>query len=263
MSTKIDQKVFFLEGGLGNQCAILAYTIKEKAQIKSSRISTCKYKTALEKRNYELDEYFYLYKIPTTISSKKADILYYVILRILYKLKLIKKNSVRYFGTEYVTGYFQEDMISSVEGLRPYLRLKPLKSKMLSIHVRRGDYIEEKHSNHGLVDVSCIKDIAIKVAKQEDLKILNIISEDPSVFKDFQVDPRFANFEIIDFTTCNQKAAFQVMLNSSHTIASNSTFSLVAGILSDGDLWIPDAWTKNTDSKFLGKKVMRYKAKFL
>ena len=255
------KKIYFLEGGLGNQAAILAHVLAGPT-CKNTRISNIKFLTKFERRPYKLHEYFRVKNMETKIDYKIIDIFVYFGLKFLNKLRRQPIEQFTLFNSTYHIGYFQDNMLNNFQYLKPYSKLSPEKKDYLAIHIRRGDYLLPKHGLHGLLCVSSVKKAAIKILQESEINQIQLISEDPKIYLDFFSDERFAQYELIDCTTLAERGVFEIMINCSHLIATNSTFSLLAGALSEGDVRIPQIWDRTRDSDFVGTGVNRYDAKF-
>lgn len=254
--------VYFLEGGLGNQAAITAHAFANMPDFGNIRISTFKYLNNSEKRHFEIRKYFDV--DGTTVRFLKAplDKYIYMFMKICAKIFRMETVELQLPGHTFKLGYYQDEMINNVQVIKPYLQIPIKKSPQLSIHVRRGDYTLQKHTSHGLISVDDIKRTAIDIIRNSGLQRINIISEDPNVYENFVDDKDFKDFELHDYTSNDQFDVFCTMLNSSVIIGTNSTFSLLAGSLSDGELWIPNIWDKFRSSSFLGTGANRYTASF-
>lgn len=255
------KKIYFLEGGLGNQAAILAHVLAGPTR-ENTRISNIKFLTKFERRPYKLNEYFRVKNMEIMIDYKITDIFVYFGLKFLNKLRKQPIEQFTLFNTTYHIGYFQDNMLNNFQHLKPYSKFSPKKKDYLAIHIRRGDYLLPKHGLHGLLCVSSIKKAAIKILEETEINQIQLISEDPDIYLEFFSDERFEQYELIDCTTLAERGVFEIMINCSYLIATNSTFSVLAGVLSEGELWIPQIWDRTRGSDFVGTGANRYNAKF-
>jgi len=256
------KSVYFLEGGLGNQAAITAHALAHNDKKQHIRVSTFKYFSNLEKRNFVLEDYFNFDSSEIVFMQKRIDRYVYLILKVWSKIIRKPTVNLRVLGCIYRLGYHQDDMIENIKFLKPHLRMPIESTSHLSIHIRRGDYTHAKHQSHGLISVNDVKTVALKILRENNLRQISIISEDPDIFTNFANDNNFESLELNDCTLSRECDVFRTMLNSSFIIATNSTFSLLAGSLSNGQLFIPDIWDKSQSSTFLGTDVKRYGASF-
>ena len=255
--------VFFLEGGFGNQAAITAHALAHIDPSVSTRISVIKYTSKLERRNFSLATYFDLEKINLNFSARFADKYIYIFLRLVAKIRNKDAITFNILNTQYNIGYFQTSMFENFHHLKPYLKIQTNSTPELSVHVRRGDYTLAHHDMHGLIRVSDVKRIALEVLRDQNITIINVISEDMEVYNDFINDERFGNYDLVNLTAEDELTVFTQMLTSSILIGTNSTFSLLAGALFNGELWVPAIWDRLKSSEFLGPAVNRYEASFV
>ena len=125
------------------------------------------------------------------------------------------------------------------------------KNENLAIHLRRGDYLANRHSIHGIVKEKYIFEESKKLFMQYNFSGVTIFSDSPdllnlNIFKDLDVN---INIDQSKDTI----EVFKRMANHKGLIASNSSFSLWAGILGDIEHFtIPYYWMKNTRSSIIG-----------
>ena len=125
--------------------------------------------------------------------------------------------------------------------------------------MRRGDYLNKKHSIHGIIEQNYLLDEAKRVLKKSNFEGITIFSDSPEL-----VDK--AMFKKIHHNVIFDRGGEPIevlkrMANHKGIIASNSTFSLWAGILGDVEYFsIPYFWMKNQKSSLLGlKHINRYR----
>lgn len=275
----MDQHEVSVYGGLGNQifCLLQAYRLKlSKNSIVTLNISNYK------KNNNINDRLFILNKLSPSlldefkIIDSRFAYLKDLFLRILRKfffksdLKRIPGDntiSLNYFPKRFIhSGYFQRVSDSSldkkalkvlIENLSSTI-LKSEKYNNLAIHIRRGDYLKKKHSNHGLILEGCLLNEAKIFLRKIDFEGITIFTDsadqiDISIFGELHSNIKFDEGG-------NAIDVFKRMANHKGLIASNSTFSLWAGLIGNIKYFsIPDLWMKEIDSYRLGlKEIRRY-----
>ena len=170
-----------------------------------------------------------------------------------------KPFTINYFPNRYLhSGYFQKIIDSELEKKSIQIIKKNFskyisknKNNNLAIHLRRGDYLSSSHSIHGIVDEKYIFEESKKLFMQYDFSGLTIFSDSPellnlNIFKDLHNNIKIDQSE-------DSLEAFKSMANHKGLVASNSTFSLWAGILGDiKQFTIPYYWMKNIRSSLLG-----------
>ena len=258
------------KGGLGNQlfCLLEAYKILLKnntnVYLNLTNYSFCQ----RDDRSFLLESLFPSlfdeFKLSTSLFSK----LLFLYSRIFEKI-FIKNDSIRlpgdksftinYFPNRYLhSGYFQKILDSELErkcidiikkDFSQYLNKN--KNNNLAIHLRRGDYLYKSHSIHGVIDEKYVFEESKKLFMQNDFSGITIYSDSPklldlNIFKELHKNINVDNSE-------DTIEVFKKMANHKGLIASNSSFSLWAGILGEIKYFaIPYYWMKNTRSSLLG-----------
>ena len=264
-------------GGLGNQLFCLFYAYK--VLLKNNQVS-------LNLINYSLpirsDREFVLGKLFPNITnnfiietSNKSYLLFlyskiietFVIKSKADRMPGDKSFSISYWPNCYIhSGYFQKitnsDLdVSSLNILRnqmfPYL--DESKSKFLAIHIRRGDYLDKKHNMHGLIAENYLFEESQKQISKADFDGIKIFSDSPDLI-DLSIFKTLHNNILID-EGGDPIDVFKRMSNHKGLIASNSSFSLWAGLLGNIKYFtMPYFWMKNVKSSILGlDNIPRYK----
>ncbi len=268
-----------IKGGLGNQIFCLFYAFKTALKIKK--------KVSLNLTNYDLnkrqDRIFLLHYLYPPLSEEfnisstiKSKILYfftrffekYFVKSKDFYLPGDKSFFIKYWPNSFIhSGYFQKINDSELNNecftlikkkLKPFIYQE--KINFLAIHLRRGDYLEKKHSIHGIIPEQYFVNEAKKQLTNHNFDGIKIFSDSPelieiNIFKMLHKNIVFdEGGETIE--------VFKRMANHKGLIASNSSFSLWAGILGDVDYFsIPSYWMKNVKSSILGlEKIKRYES---
>ncbi len=112
------------------------------------------------------------------------------------------------------------------------------KEKLICMHIRRGDYLN----------------VASHIVKDEEfigiLEKFSGIVDSLLIFSDSKISKRikevgkdnFKNFVFLDQNDINAINVHNIMRNSRILVASNSTFSLTAGLLNKNIILIPKTW---------------------
>jgi hypothetical protein len=161
-------------------------------------------------------------------------------------------------------GYFQKvEGAESIKALQTLSRLYSLKSSLvnanndsLAVHIRRGDYMLSNHSLHGILP---IEDILIEVSyalKVDNFSSITIFSDSPDLI-DIKMFVRLGLPINIDIGG-DAVDVFNRMASFGGIIASNSTFSLWAGLLGFPKFFsIPECWMPNVSSNVIGFPWLR------
>ena len=178
-----------------------------------------------------------------------------------------KSFKIKYFPNKFVhSGYFQQINNSELDmnslkliksRLSPYLIGE--KNNNLAIHIRRGDYLSKRHSLHGIIDQKYLFKASKKLLKKKDFSGITIFSDSPEL-----IDLNYfklLNKNVIIDVGGDPIDVFKRMANHKGLIASNSSFSLWAGILGEiNNFSIPYYWMKNVKSSIIGlEDIPRYK----
>ena len=127
----------------------------------------------------------------------------------------------------------------------------PIYNELVSLHFRRGDYLSKNHNIHGIILEEYLYDEAGKILKKGNFDGITIFSDSPELVNKKIFENLHKNI-IID-EGGNPFEVFKRMINHKGLIASNSSFSLWAGLLGDmEDFSIPYYWMKNIKSELLG-----------
>lgn len=266
-----------LRGGLGNQlfCLFHAY----KVLLENNQVS-------LNLINYYLpiraDREFVLAKLFPNITNNFIINTSYKSYFIFLYSKIIehflieskadripgdKSFSISYWPNCFIhSGYFQKitnsDLdISSLNILRNQMFpfLDEYKSKFLAIHIRRGDYLYKRHNKHGLITENYLFKESQKQLSKADFDGIKIFSDSPELV-DISIFKNLHKNIVID-EGGDPIDVFKRMSNQKGLIASNSSFSLWAGLLGNIKYFtIPYFWMKNVKSSILGlDNIPRYK----
>ena len=266
-----------IKGGLGNQifCLFYAYKLSLKYQ-KRVFLNISGYSFGNRKdRAFKLDSFYppliNEFEITKTTFAKAL----YLFARFFEKFFVKpKKNYIlgdkpfflNYWKNRYIhSGYFQKINQSKLDKkcfdlfkkrLKPFLVKK--KSNYLAIHIRRGDYLTNKHSMNGIIDQKYFLEEARSQLSKNNYEGIRIFSDSPNLIEKNLFKNLHKNI-IID-KGGDPLDVFIRMANNKGLIASNSSFSLWAGILGDVDNFsIPYYWMKNIKSSILGlKNIKRY-----
>ena len=263
-----------IKGGLGNQlfCLLHAYKILlsgEKVYLNLNNYSLSNRKD----REFVLDKLFpKIFNVFEHSDSRTSYLrcIYAKFFEILFKdhrlgmLSAEKGFSINYWPNCFIhTGYFQKINKSDLEkaslnlllaNLKPYL--KGLNSEFLAVHIRRGDYLFKKHSNHGLIaEKYIIEELQLQLSI-ESFEGITIFTDSPELI-DINMFKNLHNNVVFD-KGGNSVEVFKRMLNHKGLVASNSSFSLWAGILGDINRFsIPYFWMRGVKSTTLGLDHIR------
>ena len=266
------------KGGLGNQlfCLFYAYKILNKYNTRVS-LNLSNYSFSSRNDRSFLVERLYppLFEEFTKKSSNFSKLLF-LYARILEKYFFRSKPErlpgdkcfkINYYPNKFIhSGYFQRITNSTLDRkclglfkkkLSPYLLSE--KSDNLAIHIRRGDYLSPIHSMHGTIDEKFLIKESENQFQKQDFNGITIFSDSPELinldcFKNL-------NKNITIDKGGDPVMVFKRMATHKGLIASNSTFSLWAGILGGiKNFSIPYYWMKNVKSSIIGlENIPRYK----
>ena len=270
-----------IKGGLGNQifCLFYAYKLSLKYQKRVS-LNISGYSFGNRKdRAFKLDSFYPPLINEFEITKTNFAKVLYLFTRFFDKLFIKpKKNYIpgdkpfylNYWKNRYIhSGYFQKINKSKLDKkcfdlfkkrLKPFIDKK--KSNYLAIHIRRGDYLTKKHSMNGIIDQKYFLEEARSQLSKNNYEGIKIFSDSPNLIEKNLFKNLHKNI-IID-KGGDPLDVFIRMANNKGLIASNSSFSLWAGILGDVDNFsIPYYWMKNIKSSILGlKNIKRYHCVF-
>ena len=274
-------KEILVKGGLGNQlfCLLQAYRLKCTSNDSEIALNITSYSF----NKSRLDRSFLLNKLYPEILDEfhlkrnKSSILKFFLARVFEKF-FAQSNKDRFpgdkvfklrlwFKSYLYSGYFQkiDNTQIDLKALKMLKsRLKPFisvleKNNFLAIHLRRGDYLNKKHSIHGIIEQNYLLDEAKLLLKKSCFEGITIFSDSPELI-DQKIFKKIHHNIIID-KGGEPIEVLKRMANHKGIIASNSTFSLWAGILGDVEYFsIPYFWMKNQKSSLLGlKHINRYR----
>ena len=180
--------------------------------------------------------------------------------------KAFKANFLNFYKIS--CGYFQKIDNSKLDNkalnlliarLQPYLKKDVI--NYLAIHLRRGDYISFMHNSHGVIAEKYLFQEAKKLMKICNFDGITIFSDSPELI-DIDMFKSLKTKIIID-RGGDTLEVFRRMINHRGLIASNSTFSLWAGIIGEVEFFsLPEYWMKDIKSRKIGlSKIKRYKCK--
>ena len=264
-----------IKGGLGNQifCLFYAYKLSIKYEEKVCLNLTNYLFCSQKNRAFILDLLYpplvNEFKISTNLISK----ILYFLTRFVEKFFIKENNNsipgdnpffINYWKKRYIhSGYFQKIDESELdnkcfalikEKFIPYIKKR--KYNYLAIHIRRGDYLSSKHSIHGVINEKYFLKEAMKLLSEDYYDGIKIFSDSPDlVEKDI-----FKNLHknIVFDRGGDPIEVFKRMANHKGLIASNSSFSLWAGILGDiKNFSIPYYWMNNVKSSMLGLRYIK------
>ena len=259
-----------IKGGLGNQlfCLFYAYKIYLKLNKKVSLNLTNYFFSKRKDRSFILER---LYP-KLFIDFKKSDSLFSILIYIYAKFHekiFIRQQSnrlpgdnpfvINYWPNKFIhSGYYQKVNSSDLDNSALSLmkkKINPLlittRLNLLAIHFRRGDYLLKKHSMHGIIlDEYLYKEAKI-IIKENDYDGITIFSDSINLIDIKKFESLHKNI-IID-KGGDPLDVFKRMLNHKGLIASNSSFSLWAGLLGNMDNFsIPYFWMRNIKSELIG-----------
>lgn len=234
-----------ISGGLGNQMFQYALYLALKHKKKNIKLDLSLYLILKMHNGYELGKCF---KVDDFREYSNSCYLFFIRLILKYKPKwLLFQDRLKYdekvFATNciYLNGYWQsEKYFSNIENeVRETFKFNVeskevllLSSEMrvknsISLHLRRGDYCDNKIYN-GTCDkayyINAIELITSKLSNLEDI-IFYIFSDDKKYAAEFVKDLNFT-FLIVDFNVSeNSYLDMFLMSRCKHNIIANSSFS--------------------------------------
>ena len=269
-----------IKGGLGKQLFCLFHAYKLSFQL-NEKISLNLSNFSLSKRK---DRPFILSSLYPNLFNdfKKSDSKFsnflYVYCKIYEKMFEGPKKDrlpgdcpfmINYWPKRFIhSGYHQKINYSELEVRTLRLmkhKIKPLlsknKSNLLGVHFRRGDYLFKQHSIHGIILEKYLLAEAKNMLKKDNFCGITIFSDSPNLVNYKKFESLHKNI-IVD-KGGDSIEVFKRMLNHKGLVASNSSFSLWAGLLGDIENFsIPYYWMKSIKSELIGlNKINRYKCK--
>ena len=269
-----------IKGGLGNQLFCLFYAYKLSLELNR--------KVSLNLSNYFFsktkDRCFILESIYPTLfndflkSDNSLSKFLFIYSKIYEKIfvtpipdRLPGDNPffINYWPKRFIhSGYYQKINYSDLEKRSLDFmknRIDPIlmknKSNFLAVHLRRGDYLSKNHSIHGIILEKYLFDEARRIINKNDFEGITIFTDSPNLIDYKEFDNLHQNI-VID-KGGDTREVFIRMLNHKGLIASNSSFSLWAGLLGDIKIFsIPYFWMKNIKSDLIGlDKINRFNCK--
>lgn len=139
-----------------------------------------------------------------------------------YDVSLLKKNGFNFYGYWQYLDYYKKhlNMLRKHFTIKEQIENKFINNNMLSIHIRRGDYIG-KHEVLGIEYYIKAKKIADEIGYSG----VYIFCED----KEY-ANYHFPSYECLNYSDITE---FEIMRNCRINIISNSTFSWWAAILNE------------------------------
>ena len=269
-----------VKGGLGNQlfCLFYAYQLSLELNVKVSLNLSNYFFSERKDRSFFLERIYP--KLFNDFSKSDTNLSKFLFLysKIYEKILISQKQDrlpgdktfyINYWPKRFIhSGYYQKINYSHSELRSLDLmknRIDPIfmdkKSNFLALHLRRGDYLSKNHSIHGIILEKYLYDEARKILKKNDFDGITIFSDSPNLIDYKQFSNLHQNI-VID-KGGDPREVFRRMLNHKGLIASNSSFSLWAGILGDIKIFsIPSYWMKNIKSDLIGlDKINRFNCK--
>ena len=269
-----------IKGGLGNQlfCLFYAYKLSLESNVKVSLNLNNYFFSERKDRSFILENLYPSLFKHFIKSDKILSKFLFLYSKIHEKIFISQKKDrllgdkpfyINYWPKRFIhSGYFQKINYSDLEqkaldfmknSIDPIY--KKNKSNFLAIHLRRGDYLTKNHSIHGIILEEYLVEEASKILNNNDFDGITIFSDSPNSVEYDKFDRLHHNI-VID-KGGDPIEVFKRMLNHKGLIASNSSFSLWAGLLGDIEIFsIPYYWMKNTKSDLLGlDKINRFNCK--
>jgi len=269
-----------VKGGLGNQlfCLFHAYKLFQESNVKVSLNLSNYFFSDRKDRSFFLETLYPtlfddFIKSDTTLSK-----VFFLYSKIYEKICISQKPDrlpgdnpfiINFWPKKFIhSGYYQKIKNSdldkrSLDFMKDRIdpSFKKKKSNSLAIHLRRGDYLNKNHSIHGIILEKYLLNEAKKILNENQFDGITIFSDSPNL-----IDCR--KFESLHQNTVIDKGGdtrdvFKRMLNHKGLIASNSSFSLWAGLLGDIKIFsIPYYWMKDIKSDLIGlENINRFNCK--
>jgi hypothetical protein len=280
-----------ITGGLGNQLFQYALGRALSLKLECELVLDISFYPQQTLRKYELDKFNVKARLATDQEVRKAGAGNHFIARIIRKLGLIsilypnyikERESVKYVKEIdecklgfYLDGYWQnpkyfelykrqlcEDFVPVEDISKQAIEwLKKIKeTNSISLHVRRGDYVQNVHTNsvHGTCSLNYYRDAIEHIQQKIDFPVFYIFSDDMHWCKD-NID--FINN--VNFVDDTNTAIDDLMLmkNCKANIIANSTFSWWAAWLSNNEITIyPKAWFNEAPSNLVSLFPVNWKS---
>ena len=267
-----------IQGGLGNQIFGLFYAykllLKYENQVSLNLGSYSRHKRV--DRSFLLKDFYPQLEDEFKINSTIISTFIYYYSKLFEKIFIKQKKyrlpgdnifSINYWPNRYIhNGYFQKINNSVLDNKSINLlkknyfhNLTKMKYNYLAIHIRRGDYLNKNSLMHGLIQEKYLFEEAKNQLKENNFDGITIFTDSPNLV-DIGIFKLLNKNINIDIGGCPIQV-LKRMANHKALIASNSSFSLWAGILGDvKNFSIPYYWMKNVKSSILGlRNIKRYK----
>lgn len=267
---------YIVRGGLGNQLFVIleAYRYLQKSgYIVALNLSEYEFNTRQD-RPFEAGDFLPQIFTDFNVSIDFFSRLRYVLAKLIAKHKNLKVPSFRipgdyacsfltFSGSLVHIGYYQHIDSTQVDAVA-LERMKKIFSQSISseyfnrlaVHVRRGDYLMVKHRMHGLLAISDLRDEARRALRNGGFDGITVFTDSPELLDK-------AEFESlgVDVSIDHGGKATDVLTRmASHAgiIASNSSFSLWAGLLGEPRYFsLPRFWMPSIESTRLGLNWVR------
>lgn len=238
--------ILIAKGGLGNQMFQLAaaLSLAKRWNLKvfvnqNNYLADISLKNNYIKRNFDAHLFE---KLDNVLVNN-----YSILRRIKKKIKLTELNfqlaKKKYFVDYYLSDYFQSEYFFDATVIKDYFKFPVISNyeyKMslieiekrnisISIHVRRGDYVDNKdtYKTHGVCERDYYLD-AIKYFYNKfgfDNVFFYLFSDDTDYVKTAILDWNLQNCEIVDLPNSQSWFDMSLMSKCKHNIIANSTYS--------------------------------------
>jgi hypothetical protein len=270
-----EQVDVLVQGGFGNQLFILLEVIRISKSINCKKIvlNICEYKYQnRDDRPLLITEFSSRggYETSCNFVSKVKYLLAKIHVKVIsqnnnyFWVSDSKKSNFEFpiIGSMHY-GYFQSIRentfdYNALEDLRSMIGMSkiPQYSKSLAVHIRRGDYMLNKHKSHGVVSIKSITKEVKRAIKHENFDSVTIFTDSPDTIEReiFLID----NLTVTIDKGGDTVEVFQRMASHKGIIASNSSFSFWAGVIGSVNYFsMPRQWMHETDSFVLGLESIR------
>jgi hypothetical protein len=254
--------VVYLHGGLGNQLFQYHFALALKSQYNVEvSLDTSIYKTLLETRNPSL---FKL--ISPELCVKDSNVIRFLGNKIQNKigyhrfletdLTYTSESKLKYFYYGYwQSQYIQNDILKKIKANILEIHLDKLSQKKISsisvedvaIHVRRGDYLNEKNRNiYQSLSANYYKNSLQLLHNIAKINRVFVFSDDVNWCRE-NLDLKYETV-FVDWNA-NEIDDFVDLLSFRRKILSNSTFSFWSALLTNCTerIVVPHSWKKNDD----------------
>lgn len=266
-------------GGLGNQMFIYAFYLKMKKQYPNTRIDLSDMVHYHVHHGYEMQRVFHLPQNEFCINRSLKKAIEFLFFKKIYERKQNPDTLIPYekkyrWPLLYFKGFYQSerffvdiadevrkafsfDINQCSDKTKQMLQQIDSNENALSIHIRRGDYLQPKHwENTGSVcQVSYYKNAIAEIEKRVSCPTYFVFSDDIEWVK---VNLPLANAVYIDWN--KGKDSWQDMMLMSHCrhhIMCNSTFSWWGAWLNprkDKIVLVPERWFQHIETPYIYPK---------